>query len=185
MQSVLKGLNEAQQKAVTTIQGPVLIIAGAGSGKTKALTHRVAHLILKGIPPENVLAMTFTNKAAGEMRSRIVRLLETRKHRFPGRIQRNIGDSSLPFIGTFHAFAVRILREEISLLGFRRNFLIYDSDDQIRLCKTVLHDLGLDQKQFHPVRIREAISSLKDELIGPKQFAEQASQYFEKHLAHI
>ena len=123
MDPVLDGLNDKQKEAVMTIDGPVLIIAGAGAGKTKALTHRVAYLISQGIPPKNILAVTFTNKAAGEMRERIRRLTH------------NLQPTTYnpPFIGTFHAFCVSILRKESSKIGFSKNLSIFDDDDSISL----------------------------------------------------
>src|SRR3990170_2735 len=121
MESLIEKLNPAQREAVKTTEGPVLIIAGAGSGKTRSLTHRVAYLIKeKGISSQNILAVTFTNKAASEMRERIIRLLQNPK------IGKNKFSQNLPLIGTFHSVCVRILRQEIDKLGYKKSFSILD-----------------------------------------------------------
>ena len=158
MNPILDDLNEKQREAVTATEGPVLIIAGAGSGKTKALTHRVAYLMSQGIAPENILAVTFTNKAAGEMKERISQL--TRKLRAT--------IYKLPFIGTFHAFCVSILREEHSKIGFSKNFSIFDDDDSLSLLKEVMKELNIPTKQYPSGMIAHVISGLKNELITPK-----------------
>ena len=123
---IFSGLNDRQTEAVKTIEGPVLILAGAGSGKTKTLTHRIAYLLSQGIKPENILAVTFTNKAAEEMRTRVKNLL--------GNFQFSISNFQL-FIGTFHSFGAKFLREEIDKLGYSKNFVIYDEDDIFSLAK--------------------------------------------------
>src|SRR3990167_3591123 len=117
---IFDSLNDKQTEAVKTIEGPVLILAGAGSGKTKTLTHRIAYLLSQGIKPENILAVTFTNKAAEEMRNRIKKLLEIENLKL--KIE-NL------FVGTFHSFGVKVLRQEIEQLGYKNNFVIYDVDD--------------------------------------------------------
>src|SRR5947208_11379532 len=133
----LAGLNPAQREAVLHAEGPLLVIAGAGSGKTRVLTHRVAHLIAAhGIKPQEILAITFTNKAAGEMRSRLEGLL--------GPVARSI------WILTFHAACGRILRREAERLGYRSNFTIYDQADQVRLTNACLEELERDPKRFVP-----------------------------------
>src|SRR3989338_4075064 len=150
--NILSGLNEKQIEAVTTIDGQLLIIAGAGSGKTRVLCHRVAHLIERGVSPENILAVTFTNKAAGEMKERITNLLKTESYR-----PKNVS------VGTFHSLCVRILRQEIDKLGhfgqkYGKNFVIYGEDDQESLVKKILQNLSLDTKQFSPRSVLSAIS---------------------------
>lgn len=166
---VLAGLNEKQIEAVTAVDGPVLILAGAGSGKTRALTHRIAYLITQGVRPENILAVTFTNKAAGEIKERVKKM---------------VGDSR-PTMGTFHSICVRILRREAEKLGYGKNFLIYDADDQKTLIKGVMKNLDLDTKRFNPLIMREKISKLKSELIGPEKFRDSAKDFMEKILAPI
>src|SRR6266542_1703193 len=150
----LADLNPTQREAVTATEGPVLVVAGAGSGKTRVLTHRVAHLITAcGVKPNEILAITFTNKAAGEMRSRLEDLL--------GGVSRAI------WILTFHAACGRILRREAPRLGYRSNFTIYDQADQVRLAKLCLEELERDPKRFVPRGIHAQISRAKNQLIGP------------------
>ena len=137
MVSFLDDLNPKQREAVLATQGPVLILAGPGSGKTKTLTSRVAHLISQGIRPENILAVTFTNKAAGEMKTRIGELIYNLQP-----ITYN-----LPFVGTFHSLAVRILRDNASAIGYLRHFSIFDEDDSSGLFKEVMKELEINPKQ--------------------------------------
>ena len=167
------GLNDKQLKAVQHTEGPLLILAGAGSGKTKALTHRIAHLITrKSVPATSILAVTFTNKAAGEMRERVKQLLT--------------GSSrDMPFIGTFHAFGVRMLRYDADKLGYAKNFAIYDDQDQIATIKNVLAELSLDPKQFNPRLILSLISRAKNEMQTPKQAAEAADEFLEEVVAKV
>jgi DNA helicase-2/ATP-dependent DNA helicase PcrA len=153
-------------------EGPLLILAGPGSGKTGVLTHRVAYLIQKGINPQNILAVTFTNKAAGEMRERVKKCLTP-------------GIKHLPFIGTFHAFCLRILRKEIKNLGYKTNFIIYDETDQLSLIKKLIKELQIDKEQFKPVVISSKISSLKNELINWQSFKKIAENYFEETIAKV
>jgi DNA helicase-2/ATP-dependent DNA helicase PcrA len=167
-----KNLNPAQKEAVETTEGAVLIIAGAGSGKTKALTHRVAYLILeKNIPPRNILAVTFTNKAAKEMKERIAGLLRDRQ------------DGYLPTIGTFHAICSRILRSEIEKLGYRKDFSILDSDDQLILVKKAMQEIGINIDQFKPKAMLNAISSAKNELISTEIYRTRVGSYYEEVVA--
>jgi len=165
---ILEGLNEQQQKAVLTAKGPVLIFAGAGSGKTKCLTHRIAHLIATGVPPERILAVTFTNKAASEMKERVGTLLSAasngQKPRTPYAMNR------MPWIGTFHSFCVFILREEAPKIGFTKYFSIFDDDDSISLIKELLKEMNISSKQFPAAMMRNAISGLKNELISPDTY---------------
>jgi DNA helicase-2/ATP-dependent DNA helicase PcrA len=162
---LLQELNEQQRVAAETIDGPVLILAGAGSGKTKALTHRVAYLVAeKQVDPTNILAVTFTNKAAGEMRGRVLQLL--------GRNPQSRG--YLPFVGTFHSICMRLLRREATEIGLAANFLIFDSGDSQSAIKRAMRNLGIDDKQLTPNLIHGLISSAKNELISPEAYARLA-----------
>ncbi|OAN47405.1 DNA helicase UvrD [Chloroflexus islandicus] len=168
---LLANLNPQQQRAVTTVTGPVLVLAGPGSGKTRVLTHRIAYLITEaGIDPLHILAVTFTNKAAREMRERLVGLL---------------GEAVATdlTVGTFHAICARWLRRDIIHLGRERDFVIYDSDDQERLMKRVLRELNLNEKQNPPRAILGAISQAKNELVGPEEFARHTRSYFDEVVA--
>jgi DNA helicase-2/ATP-dependent DNA helicase PcrA len=150
----LADLNPAQREAVLATEGPLLVIAGAGSGKTRVLTYRVAHLIhAVGAKPNEILAITFTNKAAGEMKERLQDLLGPRSRGL--------------WVLTFHAACGRILRREAQRLGYRSNFTIYDQADQIRLVKQCLEELERDPKRFTPRGIHEQISRAKNRLVGP------------------
>ena len=152
--SIYDTLNEEQKKAVVTTSGPVLVLAGAGSGKTRALTHRIAWLIEEeGVNPYNIMAITFTNKAAGEMKERVEQL---------------IGSGSAVWVSTFHSTCVRILRRYIDRIGFDNNFTIYDTDDQKGIIKEVCKKLSIDTKMLKERTILSAISSAKDELIDRK-----------------
>lgn len=153
----LDTLNPAQREAVEKTEGPVLILAGAGSGKTRVLTTRIGHIIEdKGVQPANILAITFTNKAANEMRERVEETLES--------------DASDMWISTFHSCCVRILRKDINRIGYNRSFVIYDSADQVTLVKDCLKELNLNDKVFEPKMIISTISGAKDKLYDPKQF---------------
>jgi DNA helicase-2/ATP-dependent DNA helicase PcrA len=157
MQDYLKGLNEPQTEAVTHINGPIMIVAGAGSGKTKVLTTRIAHLMHKGVDAFNILALTFTNKAAAEMKERIERILGNSE-------ARNL------YIGTFHSVFARILRAEAHRLGYPNNFTIYDSDDSKSVIRTVINEMNLDDKHYKPNVVANRISSAKNGLIGPAEY---------------
>ena len=157
MQVYLEGLNEQQRKAVLHRDGPIMIVAGAGSGKTKVLTTRIAHLLATGVDPFNILALTFTNKAAAEMKERVEQILENHE-------ARNI------YIGTFHSVFARILRAEAEKLGYPRNFTIYDTDDAKSVVKTVVNELGLDDKHYKPNTVYNRISSAKNALITPEEY---------------
>lgn len=162
----LTGLNPQQREAATTNEGPVLILAGAGSGKTRVITQRIAYLIeTRGVPPESILAVTFTNKAAGEMKERVERLLKGYYSAAPR--------TGAPLISTFHSLCVRILRRDIVKLerGYTRSFTIYDTDDQQRLLRNVIKDLGLDEKQLPARLVRSAISSAKNRGEDPRTYA--------------
>lgn len=161
----LKGLNTAQKEAVLCETGPLLILAGAGAGKTKTLTHRILHLIKKGAPPESILAITFTNKAAKEMRERVVSLIENDKG-----LNRPTNDIGKPFVSTFHALGVRILRENSSKLDVPRHFTIYDRNDSVSLVKKIIKELGEDPKRIEPRKILSAISREKGNMVTQKEY---------------
>jgi DNA helicase II / ATP-dependent DNA helicase PcrA len=171
-ESYLTALNEAQREAVLATEGPLLVIAGAGSGKTRVLTHRVAHLITAcGVKPEEILAITFTNKAAAEMRLRLDDLL---------------GGAARPiWILTFHAACGRILRREAARLGYRSNFTIYDSADQIRLTKACLEELERDPKRFVPRGIHAQISNAKNQLVSPEEYRQRVASFYDQTVADV
>lgn len=158
MQEYLNGLNEPQREAVTHIKGPLMIVAGAGSGKTKVLTTRIAHLMNNGVDAFNILALTFTNKAAAEMKERIERILGNAE-------ARNL------YIGTFHSVFARILRAEAHRIGYPNSFTIYDTDDSRSVIKTVVNELNLDDKHYKPNVVGSRISSAKNALVGPAEYA--------------
>jgi len=159
MQDYLEGLNERQYQAATHINGPLMIVAGAGSGKTKVLTTRIAHLMAKGVDAFNILALTFTNKAAAEMKERIERMLGNNE-------ARNL------YIGTFHSVFARILRGEAHRLGYPNSFTIYDSDDSKSVIKGIVKEMELDEKQYKPNVVLGRISQAKSALIGPLEYAQ-------------
>ena len=157
-QAYLNGLNERQKEAVLHLNGPLMIIAGAGSGKTKVLTSRIAHLMYSGVDSFNILALTFTNKAAAEMKERVEKALGNTE-------ARNL------YIGTFHSVFARILRAEASKIGYPQSFTIYDSDDSKSVLKQVINDMGLDDKLYKPNIVLNRISSAKNALVGPAEYA--------------
>jgi len=173
---LLAGLNEPQRKAVTTTEGPVLILAGPGSGKTRVITHRIAYLVQhKHISPWRILAVTFTNKAAKEMRERLEKLV-------------GVNESKEMTIGTFHAICARVLRIEadhLAPIGLNKSFVILDTDDQATLIKQAIRELNLDEKQYKPAVIQALISRAKNEMYGPEQMAEQAAKYLEEVAARV
>lgn len=158
MQDYLKGLNERQKEAVLHIDGPIMIIAGAGSGKTKVLTTRITHLMASGVDSFNILALTFTNKAAKEMKERVEHILGNNE-------ARNL------YIGTFHSVFARILRAEAPRLGYPSNFTIYDTDDAKNVVKTVINEMNLDDKHYKPNTVYNRISSAKNALVNPVDYA--------------
>ena len=171
-EELLAGLNPAQREAVVTTEGPVLVVAGAGSGKTRVLTHRVAHLIgACGVKPNEILAITFTNKAAGEMRERLQRML--------GPTARAI------WILTFHAACGRILRREAERLGYRSTFSIYDQADQVRVVKHCLEELGKDPKRFTPRGIHAQISNAKNALVTPEEYLSRVGSFWDQTVAEV
>ncbi len=167
MQDILEGLNDKQYEAVVTTEGPCLVIAGAGSGKTKVLTHKIAYLIgEKGAKPWDILAITFTNKAANEMKQRITDL---------------IGDDAKDiWMGTFHSICVRILRRFIDRIGFESSFIIFDTSDQKTLIKGCMKDLAIDDKLLNDRAIQSEISNVKNEMLEPEQYAVRAKGDFRK-----
>ena len=176
MKNILDALNPQQRDAVMTPEGPILIIAGAGSGKTRTLTHRIAYLISKKrIPSRNILGVTFTNKAAGEMKKRIAHLLGAQ----------SIFSKNMPSIGTFHSICVKILRQDIRSVGYNSSFNIFDGHDQTMLIKKIFKDLALPQQQFSPSALRETISRAKNDLLTPQEFADGASDFYEERAAQI
>jgi len=171
-QTDLATLNQAQREAVQHTEGPLLVVAGAGSGKTRVLTHRVAHLVEDlRVKPNQILAITFTNKAAGEMRERLERML--------GATARAI------WILTFHAACGRMLRREAERLGYRSTFSIYDDQDQVRLVKACLEELGKDPKRFSPRGIHSQISRAKNELVSPEDYLARVASFWDQTVAEV
>ena len=169
---LLQGLNDPQRHAVERHEGPLLVVAGAGSGKTRVLTRRVAHLIATGdAVPSQILAITFTNKAAGEMRDRLVDLIGPVAQRM--------------WVSTFHAACVRILRSHAERLGYRRSFTIYDATDSRRLVEQVMRDLNLDTKKLPPRSVQAAISAAKNELVDVGSFADRALTSYDRRIAEV
>ena len=169
---ILATLNPAQREAVEAIEGPVLILAGPGSGKTRVITHRVAYLVQRcGVSPHHIMAVTFTNKAAREMRERLGQLL--------GQAAEALS------LGTFHAICARMLRREGKAIGLDSSFVIYDEDDQLSLMKQALEELNLDPKQYAPQALRSAIGAAKSRLIDPKDYAQRVSSYFEEIVHRV
>lgn len=169
---IFSGLNPAQKKAVAHTEGPLLIMAGAGSGKTKVLTCRIANLLAQGVAPYSILAITFTNKAATEMRERVDRM---------------IGDAAKDvWLSTFHSFCARFLRREIEATGiYKRNFVIYDASDSQTVIKECLKEMNLDDKQFTPASVQNAISNAKNQLMGPKAMERDADNFHQKKIAEV
>lgn len=177
---ITANLNDPQQQAVMQTEGPVLILAGAGSGKTRALTHRIAKLIDDGVPPWQILAVTFTNKAANEMKERIENLLHITEGTELSQWHMNAG--KMPVMGTFHSVCARILRRDIDKIGRDRTFVIYDTDDQKRLMKEVLREMNVDEQELKPKAALGYISRFKSEALSPKQAEAQASTPRMQHV---
>ncbi len=171
--ALVEGLNPAQREAVTTVEGPVLVVAGAGSGKTRVLTHRIAHLIRDhDVSPFELIAITFTNKAAGEMAERVGGLVGERL-------------SDKMWVTTFHKACVRILRRELPRLGYKSSFTIYDAQDSQRLIAQLMKDLGIDPKRLSPRAVQTAISNAKDQLIDFETYKQQAMGWPESDVAEV
>ena len=154
---------------MTHYEGPLLLLAGAGSGKTRVVTRRVAYLLRQGLKPYNILAITFTNKAASEMRQRVEVL---------------VPDSRV-WISTFHSLGARLMRQYAERLGLQRNFTIYDQQDRTRLVKAALEAANIDNVRFTPERIESAISKAKNQLLGPEQYAARANDFFSQVVARV
>ena len=172
LENLLSGLNEPQREAVTYGDGPQLILAGAGSGKTRVLTHRIAYLIATGAAkPNEILAITFTNKAASEMRDRAELLVGGRMRAM--------------WVMTFHSACARMLRAEAQRLGYTRQFTIYDTADSRRLIKRCLDDLGIDPKRFTPASVGSQISDAKNKLRDADAYAQMVGSFFEQTVADV
>ena len=168
-------LNDKQQQAVTAPLGPVLVLAGAGSGKTRVLTYRIAHLIEKGLcQPENILSLTFTNKAAKEMQERVNKLLTQNSKQL----------TTLPTMGTFHSVCARLLRQEITVLGYSRGFVIFDADDQTKIIKEICEELEIG-KRFPPSLFRAYISSAKNNVQTPAEFSIGLESYMHELVLKV
>src|SRR5215470_5116070 len=171
-ETYLADLNPAQREAVLHTEGPVLVIAGAGSGKTRVLTRRIAHLLgAVGVRPSEILAITFTNKAAAEMRERVIDLVGP--------------PASGAWVMTFHAACGRILRREAPRLGYRTNFTIYDSADQLRLTKQCLEELERDPKRFVPRGVHSQISRAKNELVTAEEYRSRVASFYDQTVADV
>ncbi len=169
---ILAGLNPAQKDAVQQVEGPLLILAGPGSGKTRVITQRIAYLIkITGVSPRRIMAVTFTNKAAREMKERLQKLL--------GQVAENIS------AGTFHAICARILRQDGKPLGIDPNFVIYDEEDQQSLVKQCLQDLDLDPRQYNPQKIRNAISFAKSQHLTPSGLVVKSSSHWDDIICRV
>jgi DNA helicase II / ATP-dependent DNA helicase PcrA len=169
--NLLANMNPAQQEAIQCTDGPLLILAGAGSGKTRVLTHRIAYVLDRGIAPWRILAITFTNKAAQEMKERVLDLVGPR--------------AKDVWLSTFHAFCVRILRYDIEKLGYTKSFVIFDTSDQNTLIKNCLKELNLDEKNYPPQAVLASISGGKNRLLTPAEFRQEADGYFQQKVAEI
>jgi len=169
----LRDLNDVQRSAVTATEGPVMVLAGAGSGKTRVITYRIAHLIRNnGVTPYNILALTFTNKAAGEMRHRIDKLLQS-------------GSTSGLWIGTFHSVFARLLRSYIHLIGYDRNFSIFDSDDSKSLIRQSMNELGITHDSLPVNAVQSIISKAKNSFILPSEFQSRPGDYNQQKAAKV
>ncbi len=178
MNFLLEGLNEAQKKVALHKEGPLLVLAGAGSGKTKSISHRIAYLVGQGVPPEKILAITFTNKAANEMKERILGLLD--------KLLNSQNFSKHPFISTFHTLGVFILRKSGDKIGVAKNFSILDKDDSLDAVKTAIKELNIDPKQFQPSKIQSIISREKGDLMDSETYAGEAgSDFYPSVIAKI
>src|SRR3989344_198566 len=167
MENHLKELNTAQKEAAVHVHGPLLIVAGAGAGKTKTITHRIVNLIKQGVAPERILAVTFTNKAAKEMRERIIYEIEKNVKEIIS------GQNSIPFVSTFHSLGVCIIKENARLLGLTKYFTILDERDATTLIKEIQKELGIDPKQYDPKKIKNIISREKGKFVHLADYSER------------
>ena len=173
MDKILEGLNPRQKEAVEYLEGPLLILAGAGSGKTRTLTHRIANLIAHGVKPSKILAVTFTNKAANEMKERLAKIL-------------GVPVNFMPYMGTFHGICVKILRQEYLAAGLNKNFVIYDADDQVALIRRILRTLDLNtEKNLKPKMIQSVISGQKNKGNGPEEYLAEAYYPDQRKIARV
>lgn len=181
LNGILKGLNDRQREAISAADGPVLVIAGPGSGKTRALTHHIAYLAASGIRPENILAVTFTNKAAEEMRERVYKLLSSQVDKLP-----TYSSYKPPFIGTFHSFAAFVLRSEAGKVGYKPNFIIYDDDDSLGLLKEIMKEQNVSPKNFPAPMVAAVISNLKNDLLTADEYQNGAGgEFFPQTVARV
>lgn len=171
---IFAGLNEKQKEAVETLEGPLLILAGAGSGKTKTLTHRIANLIRSGVGPEEILALTFTNKAAREMRNRLAALLGVHN-----------SYTFMPWMGTFHSICIKVLRREASQVGLSEKFVIYDTSDRQTLIKRAMKKLSIPDKQLKPRAVESAISTAKNQGLLPEDLEAEATYPRQRDIAKV
>ena len=171
----LDSLNEKQKEAVLYTEGPLLIVAGAGAGKTKTVTHRIIHLIHKGVKPESILAVTFTNKAAKEMRDRVINMLQEREH----------GNTDTPFVSTFHSLGVHIIKENSHLIGLNKYFTIMDEGGALSIIKNIMKEHDIDPKQHEPRKIKSIISKSKGDFINIDTFSENVKNGYESIVATI
>lgn len=179
MGELLKGLNPIQQEAAEAVDGPVIILAGAGSGKTRVLTYRVAYLVAqKAIDPENILLVTFTNKAAAEMKERVRKLLSAGT-------DTGAGKDRQPFAGTFHSLCAKILRVDGKEIGIPSNFVIYDDDDSVSLIKEIMKKMGISPKDFNPNAVAATIGQAKNQLISPLEYPQYARGLFLETVSQI
>jgi DNA helicase-2/ATP-dependent DNA helicase PcrA len=175
MEEHLRGLNEKQREAAIHIEGPLLIVAGAGAGKTKTITHRIVNLIKNGVAPERILAVTFTNKAAKEMRERII-----------AEIKKNAkGQEKIPFVSTFHSLGVYIIKENARLLGLTKHFTILDENDATTFIKEILKELGIDPKQYDPKKIKNIISREKGKFVQLADYLESEKGVYDRMVAQV
>ena len=186
---LLSDLDPAQVEAVKQTEGPVLILAGAGSGKTRVLTYKVAYLISNGTDPNSILAVTFPNKAANEMKERIMKLL-VHSSQFTVRDSKSVNRqpstvNNLPFVGTFHAFCAKLLRIDGKYIGIPSGYLIYDDDDSLSLIKRIMKDNAISTKNFRPSSILSAISSAKGELVDENDYAQFARGFFSETVSKL
>ena len=186
---LLSNLDPAQVEAVKQTEGPVLILAGAGSGKTRVLTYKVAYLISNGADPNSILAVTFTNKAANEMKERIIKLL-VHSSQFTIRDKKSVNRqpstvNNLPFVGTFHAFCAKLLRIDGKYIGIPSGYLIYDDDDSLSLIKKIMKDNAISTKNFRPSSVLSAISSAKGELVDENDYAQFARGFFAETVSKV
>ncbi|MGB9912190.1 MAG: UvrD-helicase domain-containing protein, partial [Candidatus Kapaibacteriota bacterium] len=169
---ILDNLNSEQRQAVVAVEGPVLIVAGAGSGKTRVLTHKIAYLIEIGIPPQNILALTFTNKAAQVMKDRIALLV-------------NPEASKRIWAGTFHSIFARILRLEAHQIGFTSNFSIYDAEDSVNIVKRIIQSYNISNNRINAENVHHIISLAKNKVMSPEEFSRTVSTPVERIIADI